>query len=46
MYIKTEKSLFVVNYGQKPIISFEIKKEKHIRVKTFVKKIKERHEEM
>ena len=47
IHISTKSSLFKVNYEREPRMSFDIrKKEKNVKVKEFVKKIKNRHEKV
>ena len=46
IHIVTKLSLFKVNYKREPRIGFDIKKKgKNVKVREFVKEIKNRHEE-
>ena len=47
VHTATKSLSFKVNYGRKPIISFDIRKKvKHVKAEEFVKKIKNRHKKI
>ena len=47
VHIVTKESLFKVNYGREPRISFDIrKKRKNVKVEEFAREMKDRHEEV
>jgi len=47
VYTATKMSLFQVNYGREPRMGFDIRKKgKNVKAEEFVRKIKDRHEEI